>query len=113
MSPTRREKNMANWSEIKTTTEFYPDYPFLDIKQLVGKTFDVVEATAFENEKGPGVAAVISLDGEGYKMVTHSVGITKTIGSDGFMEALVEEPVTVTLKEGKSKKSGKYFYYLE
>lgn len=107
---------MANWKDIKTqcTTEgFYTGFEFIDIKELVNKTFDITELTPFENDKGPGVAAIIEIDGKPRKMVTHSIGVVKTLDSDSFNEALAEEKVTVTLKEGKSKKSGKYFYYLE
>lgn len=107
---------MANWKDIKaqcTTEGFYTGFEFIDIKELVNKTFDITELTPFENDKGPGVAAIIEIDGKPRKMVTHSIGVVKTLISDSFNEALGEEKVTVTLKEGKSKKSGKYFYYLE
>lgn len=107
---------MANWKDIKAGNEnagFYPDYEFVDIKEMVNRTFDVNDVTAFENDKGPGAAFTIAFNGNAYKMVTHSIGVVKTLTSDAFMCAVGEEPVTVTLKEGKSKKSGKYFYYME
>ncbi len=105
---------MANWNDIKknSTAGFYDDYVFIDISELVDRIFDVLEVTEFDNEKGMGVAAVIDLGGDKRKMVTHSIGVTKTLTSPEFMEALEHEEVTVCLKQGKSKKSGKYFYYI-
>lgn len=106
---------MTNWKDIKTSnaTGFYEDEEYFDIKTLVGKTFQVADVTPFENDKGPGAAALILIgDTTGY-ICTHSIGITKDLTSEEFLEALIDEPVTVTLKEGKSRKSGKYFYYLE
>lgn len=105
---------MTNWKDIKTkTTGFYDDAEFYDIKTLIGKTFQVADVTAFENDKGTGAAALIYIgDDVGY-ICTHSIGITKDLTSEEFGTALSDGPVTVTIREGKSKKSGKYFYYLE
>lgn len=105
---------MANWNDIKknNTAGFYDDYEFIDISELVDRIFDVMEVTEFDNDKGMGVAAIISIDGEERKMVTHSIGVTKTLTCPEFLEALQNDVVTVCLKQGKSKKSGKYFYYI-
>lgn len=109
---------MANWNDIKDNENngFYNGAEFIDIKETIGKTMSVVDVTPFENDKGPGVAALVYFDNDkdGRKLVTHSVGVTKTLSSDEFVAAVAKYgEVTVTLKEGKSKKSGKYFYYVE
>ena len=107
---------MANWKDIKQNTEggFYNDAEFIDIKDLVGTEFDVKDVTPFENDKGPGIASLIILDDKERRLVTHSIGVTKVLGSEEFMTALKDlGTITVALKEGKSKKSGKYFYYID
>lgn len=109
---------MANWNDIKDNENngFYDGAEFIDIKETVGKLMTVVAVTPFENDKGPGVAALVYFDGEedGRKLVTHSIGVTKTLSSEEFLGAVEKYgEVSLTVKEGKSKKSGKYFYYVE
>lgn len=105
---------MVNWKDIKTdNTGYYPEFDYIDIKDMVNKAFNVIEVTAFDNVKGPGVAMVVEFEGDMKKMVTHSIGVYNTVTSDAFMKALADDCVTVTLKEGKSQKTGKYFYYLD
>lgn len=106
---------MTNWKDIKTSnaTAFYEDEEYFDIRTLIGKTFQVADVTPFENDKGPGAAALILIGDTTGRICTHSVGITKDLTSEEFTDALKNGPVTVTIREGKSKKSGKYFYYLD
>lgn len=111
---------MVSWKDIKSTgsndTEnqgFFPAHEFMELKQMVNRTFDIKAVKAFINDKGPGVAMLVQFGETEYRMVTHSVGIVSTVTSEEFKQAIIEEPVTVTLKEAKSKKTGKYFYYLE
>lgn len=107
---------MVHWNDIRPDNGngFYNEAEFIDIKDLVGKDFDVRDVTPFENDKGNGVAALVLVAGKERRLVTHSIGVTKVLGSEEFRDALKDlETITVTLKEGKSKKSGKYFYYLD
>lgn len=110
---------MANWKDVKNSENndsFYPGTVFVDMKALIGKEITICDVTPFENEKGPGVAALFysDIEPEGCKLVTHSIGVCKTLASEEFIAALAEhKELTVTVKEGQSKKSGKYFYYVD
>lgn len=107
---------MAKWTEIRPAREEQPDfdeYEFIDIAELIDKEFDVIQVIEYSNDQGPGVVAVIDFDGKTRKMVTHSIGVVKTLTDPRFKDVLQKEPVTVTLRQAKSKKTGKFFYYLE
>lgn len=109
------EIEMANWKDIKAVNEtsFFEGAEYMDIKNIINRPIEIEEVKMFENDKGAG-AAVLCNDGEKtFYICTHSIGLVKTFGSDEFMTAVEGEPVQATVKEGKSRKSGKYFYYLE
>lgn len=109
---------MTNWKDIRKNdgNGQYEDAEFIEVKELLGRDVEITSVTPFENEKGPGIIALVYPDrGETpRKLVTHSLGITKVLGSEEFMTALRDLPsITINIKEGKSKKSGKYFYYVD
>lgn len=104
---------MAKWKDIKENTEAFFDCDYCEVKNMLGVPFAVVEVKAFENDKGPGIAAKGIADNEEYYICTHSIGICNVLGSDEFLAALAKEPLEIIIRRGKSKKTGKEFYYVE
>lgn len=93
-------------------TEFYEDAPYIEITELLNKDFTIFDVTKFENDKGPGAAFLITVDGVERTIITHSVGLTKMADCLPFTDALKEgHHIDAQIKEGKSKKTGRFFYY--
>lgn len=91
----------------------FGDVEFIDIRSIVDMDVDVKDVKVFSNNSGDGVAALIDINGEERYICTHSVGLVKALSSEEFRDALLEEPVTITVRGGKSKKTGMLFYYLD
>ena len=113
---------MAKWSEIKGYEKgepFFEDCTYVDVRTILNREVSVLDIKAFENDKGPGVAAKIDVgEDECVYICTHSIGIVKTLTSDDFANALSDalasgSTIDITIREGKSTKTGKYFYYVE
>lgn len=106
---------MARLSEIGYTgMDFFEDREYMAMDELLNRELSITEVKTYENDKGPGVAAAFTCDGQAGMLVTHSIGIYKTLTSEAVRIALESEmPVDVILRKGKSKKTGNSFYYLE
>lgn len=106
---------MASLSEIGySTNDFFENHEYIAMEELLNQKLSITEVKAYENDKGPGVAAAFTCDGQAGMLVTHSIGIYKTLTSEAVRIALESEmPVDVILRKGKSKKTGNSFYYLE
>lgn len=109
--------NLSDLIDLGGQREFfatYPDLPFKAMAEIVDKTITILDVVAFENDKGPGCAVRILLDGTMCRIVTHSDAIRKVLTSDEFALIMSEHPDGINTKIVKrhSNKSGRDYYAL-
>lgn len=106
---------MASLSEIGySTNDFFENHEYIAMEELLNQKLSITDVKFYENEKGCGVAAAFKTGDQFGMLVTHSIGIYKTLSSEAVKLAIeAGVPVDVILRKGKSKKTGNSFYYLE
>lgn len=82
---------MAKISDIVMTSPYTAEY--IEINDLIGKPIEIVDITPFENNKGKGVHALITLDGKEYRICTHGVVLTDKLSRAEIIAAVKEEPI--------------------
>lgn len=91
--------------------DFYNDSPYsadyIDIESILGKTVTLIHTQGFENAKGKGVHALISIDGEERRICTHGISLTDTLTKAEIQDALEKgDYFVVKFVKVKSKTSG-------
>lgn len=109
--------NLSELMELGGNREFFPNFPDLPFKpmaEIVDKTVTILDVVPFENDKGPGCAVRIVLDGEMCRIVTHSDAIRKILTGDEFALIMSNHPNGINSKIVKrhSAKSGRDYYAL-
>ena len=108
---------IAKFSDVyedERSEGFYDEYEYVDIRDLKDKVIIIEDLTAFESEKGPGVAVLFELDGADYKTVTHSIGVTKALTSAAILDTVkAGTKIEVAIRRKKSDKTGRDYFYLE
>lgn len=100
-------------SDIVKAPEFFPEAVFVEVKNILGRTFELKDYTPYSNDKGEGVAMLIqSIDGDLLKVCTHAKAIVRMLGDESFLQVWNDEnhpAIMVTFSEKISKTGAKYF----
>lgn len=84
---------------------------FISIDEILDREIDIINVKPYENDKGPGVFALISVEGEIRYIATHSVGLVGMM-TDSKVRDILEtgQQVTARIVKRKSKKSDRMVY---
>lgn len=84
---------------------------YIEIEKLVGKEITIQNAYLFENDKGPGVSVLITVDGDMHYFTTHAVNIVKTFQNPEVQKILDGgDPIGAVIVQKKSKKTGRMYF---
>lgn len=77
---------MAKISDFVSASPYDADY--IEIENILGKTVTLLDAEPFDNHKGQGVHALISMEGKEYRICSHGVAVTETLSKAELLDAL-------------------------
>lgn len=84
---------------------------FISIDEILGEAFNILQVKEFENDKGLGVFALITVKGALRYITTHSVGLVGMMTNPEVRKMLDEgRQVSGTIVKRKSKKSDRMVY---
>lgn len=93
---------MAKLSDFKEGAPY--DAPYVEIESIMGKPFKLKDCQYFENAKGPGVHALIDLNGDELRICSHGVSVTDTLRNPELIASLkAEGPIDCKFVRVKSK----------
>lgn len=84
---------------------------FISIDEILDREISIIDVKPYENDKGPGVFALINVDEELRYIATHSVGLVGMMTDTKVMETLENgQQVSARIVKRKSKKSDRTVY---
>lgn len=100
-------------SDIIKAPEYFPEAVFVEIKNILGTTFELKDFKAYTNDKGDGAVLLLeSADGDLLKVYTHAKAIVRILSDDGFIQVWDDPkrpPIEIAFVEKISKTGAKYF----
>ena len=84
---------------------------FIPVEELLDRQIEIVAVKSYENDKGPGVFALVEVAGELRYLATHSIGLVSMMTDENVRNNLdMGFRVSGTIIRRKSKKSDRMVY---
>lgn len=98
-------------SELTQSRPFDEESEYITLDEVLDKALILKDVKEFENDKGPGVFALLAVDGETRHICTHSMGLVSKLSCDEVTTALaMGQDISCRIIQRKSTKSDRMVY---